>query len=85
MSSYNLLCGSTNDFSDEIFCCKHEHGKFHKVLKYWRNSPKIPPLKKSVSFTDAQKLKKVGEVTLRSSRNYQRLESVDETKLRKMR
>ncbi|TMW50853.1 hypothetical protein DOY81_004040, partial [Sarcophaga bullata] len=56
----------------------HTHsGTLHRMLKYWRNSPKKTALKKSSSFIEYRK-KQTNVI-------YQRLESYDETKLEKLR
>uniref|UniRef100_A0A1A9ZD33 Uncharacterized protein n=1 Tax=Glossina pallidipes TaxID=7398 RepID=A0A1A9ZD33_GLOPL len=74
MSSYSTL-SSTNFENDVNITTKS--GKLYRMLKYWRNTSKIPSLKKSASFIEYRK----------ASTNiiYQRLESCDETKLERLR
>ncbi|XP_065358183.1 rap1 GTPase-activating protein 1 isoform X2 [Calliphora vicina] len=75
MSSYHTLSNTNFD------CDHHAHlsnsGTLHRMLKYWRNSPKKPALKKSSSFIEYRK-KQTNVI-------YQRLESYDESKLEKLR
>ena len=75
MSSYHTLSNTSYDCDPTLI---HAHnGTLHRMLKYWRNSPKKTALKKSSSFIEYRK-KQTNVI-------YQRLESYDETKLEKLR
>uniref|UniRef100_W8AUM6 Uncharacterized protein n=1 Tax=Ceratitis capitata TaxID=7213 RepID=W8AUM6_CERCA len=103
MSSYKTLNSTRFDSNvslNTLQCdlADHgDHGAFHKMLKYWRNSSKSAvSLRKSASFLEYRDLDDavVGGCGVRSmlsggrdkcSISYKRLESFDETKLKKMR
>lgn len=96
MSSYRTLSSTSFDSNDNLNAIEcSEHGKFHKMLKYWRNSSKPGvSLKKSCSFleyrTSAPPNSAYGVRGMLSGRrdrcniSYKRLESCDEVKLKKM-
>lgn len=96
MSSYRTLKSTNFDSNDNLDALQcSEHGTFHRMLKYWRNSSKSGvSLKKSCSFLEYRISEQpngaygVGGM-LSGGRNrcnisYKRLESCDEVKLKKM-
>ncbi|KAM7352155.1 uncharacterized protein ACRADG_004797 [Cochliomyia hominivorax] len=75
MSSYQSLSNTNFDCDNNVNLSNS--GTLHRMLKYWRNSPKKTVLKKSSSFIEYRK-KQTNVI-------YQRLESYDESKLEKLR
>uniref|UniRef100_A0A1I8NUW8 Uncharacterized protein n=1 Tax=Stomoxys calcitrans TaxID=35570 RepID=A0A1I8NUW8_STOCA len=76
MTSYDTL--SNSDYQQVNSEGLSKSGTFHRMIKYWRNSPKtVDGLKKSSSFIEYRKHQ--------SNVLYQRLESFDESKLESLR
>lgn len=79
MTSYDTLTNANYDESNVNVERIAKNGKFHRMLKYWRNSsrPVGGGLKKSTSFIEYRKPQ--------TNVIYQRLDSYDESKLEKLR